>query len=119
MEQVKTWIITAWLPNEIINIHECPQIISLPRRYAFRYLCVQVIDTPPRFKVTFYDISGECVNAIGQDHLLGEVEFGNQLQEDFDYANISKLRDCMQTVFEDGPRRDRRLWMGDLRLQEP
>ena len=23
----------------------------------------------------------------------------------------------MQTVFEDGPKRDRRLWMGDLRIQ--
>jgi alpha-L-rhamnosidase len=32
---------------------------------------------------------------------------------------ISKvtLRDCMQIVFEDGPRRDRRVWLGDLRLQ--
>lgn len=29
------------------------------------------------------------------------------------------LRDCMQTVFEDGPHRDRRLWLGDLRLQAP
>ena len=27
------------------------------------------------------------------------------------------LRDCMQMVFEDGPKRDRRLWIGDLRLQ--
>lgn len=25
--------------------------------------------------------------------------------------------DCMQSVFEDGPKRDRRLWLGDLRLQ--
>jgi hypothetical protein len=24
---------------------------------------------------------------------------------------------CMQEVFEDGPKRDRRLWLGDLRLQ--
>jgi alpha-L-rhamnosidase len=34
-----------------------------------------------------------------------------------DEVSISTLRDCMQTVFEDGPRRDRRLWIGDLRLQ--
>jgi hypothetical protein len=27
------------------------------------------------------------------------------------------LRNCMQDVFEDGPKRDRRLWLGDLRLQ--
>lgn len=27
------------------------------------------------------------------------------------------LRNCMQDVFEDGPKRDRRLWLGDLRMQ--
>lgn len=27
------------------------------------------------------------------------------------------LQNCMQFVFEDGPKRDRRLWLGDLRLQ--
>ncbi|WP_390580761.1 hypothetical protein [Paenibacillus illinoisensis] len=36
-------------------------------------------------------------------------------------ANIDRVavqtRDCMQSVFEDCPKRDRRLWIGDLRLQ--
>ncbi len=36
---------------------------------------------------------------------------------DIDRISQVTLRDCMQTVFEDGPRRDRRLWLGDLRLQ--
>ena len=27
------------------------------------------------------------------------------------------LSECMQKEFEDGPKRDRRLWIGDLRLQ--
>lgn len=30
---------------------------------------------------------------------------------------MKTLADCMQDVFEDGPKRDRRLWLGDLRLQ--
>ena len=34
-----------------------------------------------------------------------------------DAVSIATLRDCMQTTFEDGPRRDQRLWVGDLRLQ--
>ena len=34
-----------------------------------------------------------------------------------DEVSRRPLRDCMQTVFEDGPKRDRRLWLGDLRLQ--
>lgn len=34
-----------------------------------------------------------------------------------DSISINTLQNCMQDVFEDGPKRDRRLWIGDLRLQ--
>jgi hypothetical protein len=40
-----------------------------------------------------------------------------QLIVDIDRVALNTLRDCMQTVFEDGPRRDQRLWIGDFRLQ--
>lgn len=117
MDGVNTWISTAWLPDEIINVDTCPETVSLPRRYSFRFLRIQVIDTSPKFKVAFSDIKCECVSAVAQTHELDKVEFGNQLLQDIDHVSISTLRDCMQTVFEDGPRRDRRLWSGDLRLQ--
>ncbi|KAL3451482.1 Six-hairpin glycosidase-like protein [Aspergillus insuetus] len=117
MEGVKTWISTAWLPDEVINIDECPQEVSLKRRYAFRYLRVEVIDTSPKFKVLFSNVKCECVSAISQDHRIQAVAFHDQLLQDIDQVSISTLRDCMQSVFEDGPRRDRRLWIGDLRLQ--
>ncbi len=29
-----------------------------------------------------------------------------------DATAVGTLRDCMQTSFEDGPKRDRRLWIG-------
>lgn len=32
-------------------------------------------------------------------------------------VSLRTLQNCMQSVFEDGPKRDRRLWLGDLRLQ--
>ena len=34
-----------------------------------------------------------------------------------DRVSLRTLQNCMQSVFEDGPKRDRRLWLGDLRLQ--
>ncbi|MBZ7490789.1 Bacterial alpha-L-rhamnosidase, partial [Klebsiella michiganensis] len=34
-----------------------------------------------------------------------------------DNVAVLTLQNCMQEVFEDGPKRDRRLWLGDLRLQ--
>ncbi|VTT76791.1 unnamed protein product [Fusarium fujikuroi] len=117
MNDVNTWISTAWLPDEIINIDICPQTINLPRRYSFRYLRVQIIDTSPKFKVSFSNMQCESVSAVSQDHCIEAVEFSDPLLQDIDHVCISTLRDCMQTVFEDGPRRDRRLWIGDLRLQ--
>ncbi|KAF5250104.1 hypothetical protein FANTH_4657 [Fusarium anthophilum] len=117
MNDVNTWISTAWLPDEIINVDICPQTIILPRRYSFRYLRVQIIDTSPKFKVSFSKIQCESVSAISQDHHIEAVEFPDPLLQDIDHVCISTLRDCIQTVFEDGPRRDRRLWIGDLRLQ--
>ncbi|KAL5590954.1 hypothetical protein FOBRF1_014511 [Fusarium oxysporum] len=117
MNNVNTWISTAWIPDEVINIDICPQTISLSRRYSFRYLRVQIIDTSPKFKVSFSNVQCESVSAVSQDHRIDAVEFPDPLLQDIDHVCISTLRDCMQTVFEDGPRRDRRLWIGDLRLQ--
>ncbi|KAL2783025.1 Six-hairpin glycosidase-like protein [Aspergillus keveii] len=117
MEGVKTWISTAWLPDEVMNIDECPQEVPLTRRYAFRYVRVEVIDTSPKFEVSFSNVKCECVSAISQDHRIEAIDFDDQLLADIDHVSISTLRDCMQSVFEDGPRRDRRLWIGDLRLQ--
>lgn len=118
MDGVESWISTAWLPDEILNIDVCPEIVKLRRRHAFRFLRVQVIDTSNNFQVAFSDVVCECVSAVSQDCELDVVSFGNdQLLQDIDHVSIFTLRDCMQTVFEDGPRRDRRIWLGDLRLQ--
>lgn len=117
MDNVKTWISTSWLPDEVINIDMCPELVTLRRRYSFRFLRVEVIDTSPLFKVVFSDIKCECVSAISQTHPLEALDFGDELLRKIDHVSVSTLRDCMQTVFEDGPRRDRRLWSGDLRLQ--
>lgn len=38
-------------------------------------------------------------------------------QIELDRIALHTLRNCMQAVFEDGPKRDRRLWLGDLYLQ--
>lgn len=32
-------------------------------------------------------------------------------------VGLNTLKECMQTVYEDGPKRDQRLWIGDLYLE--
>lgn len=117
MDGVETWLSKAWLPDEIINIDVCPDDVKIRRRHAFRFLRVQIIDTSANFKISCSDVVCECVSAISQDHELDTIDFDDQLLQDIDRVSILTLRDCMQSVFEDGPRRDRRMWIGDLRLQ--
>lgn len=114
-----TWISTSWLPDETINVDWLPADVQMPRRYAFRYLKIEVIDTSPKYKVRFSDVKVRAVSVISPAAAL-RVEPLGEVSEDLkelDRISQDTLQSCMQTVFEDGPRRDRRLWMGDLRLQ--
>jgi hypothetical protein len=105
---------SSWLPDETINIDYLPQPVRMSRRYAFRYVKVEVLDTSPEFTVRFEDVHAIAItSAHGEVKLVGETALLKRIDE----VSIATLRDCMQTSFEDGPRRDQRLWVGDLRLQ--
>jgi alpha-L-rhamnosidase len=106
---------TGWLPDEIINVDDLPQTVQLPRRYAFRFVKVEVIDTSPTFAVRFRNVRAMALTSASS--APAPLHSGDALLDRIDAVGIATLRDCMQTVFEDGPRRDRRLWIGDLRLQ--
>ncbi|MEI6521463.1 MAG: sugar hydrolase, partial [bacterium] len=104
----------SWLQDEIINIDETPIEINLPRRYAFRYLKIELIDTSSNYRIGFADIICDAVTS-GSFDLPVDTDIPADLLL-IDQVSLRTLRDCMQTVYEDGPKRDRRLWLGDLRL---
>lgn len=106
----------AWLQDETINVDVVPQTVSLPRRYAFRYLKVSVVSCSTHGKFGFADIGAEAVSSADEKRLAPFTPAGAE-DAALDRVARATLRDCMQTVFEDGPKRDRRLWLGDLRLQ--
>lgn len=111
------WISRSWLQDEIVNIDVLPCELKLPRRYAFRYLKVIVQAASPKYKIMFEEIY--CTSVSSADPSVINPLPGH-LPADLlamDRIGIKTLQDCMQTVFEDGPKRDRRLWIGDLRLQ--
>jgi hypothetical protein len=105
----------AWLPDEVINVDFLPQSIRMPRRYAFRYVKIEVIDTSPEFRIRIERLRAHAVTSARSTPapLVNETPLARRLDE----IALATLRDCMQTTFEDGPRRDQRLWVGDLRLQ--
>lgn len=57
----------AWLPDEVFNIDDLPQTVYVPRRHAFRYLKIQVIDTSPKYAARFQNIQIRTVTSAQRD----------------------------------------------------
>lgn len=110
------WICSSWIEEEQIHIDIVPSEINLPRRYAFRYVQIEILDISSKFNLVIEDASCTAVSSAEDEKLLG-FKAQNEYQERLDKIACRTLHNCMQTVFEDGPKRDRRLWMGDLRMQ--
>ena len=106
----------AWLQDETVNIDALPQTVRLPRRYAFQYVKIEVVDTSPEFAVQFTNIFCETITSAHTEVPPLPSDLPTDLRA-LDEVSLRTLQNCMQTVFEDGPKRDRRLWLGDLRLQ--
>lgn len=93
-----------------------PAEYTLPRRYSFRYIRIEVLDISSKFNLIIEEAKAIAVSSADNDRLLPYVNSNKELVN-IDRIACATLHDCMQKVFEDGPKRDRRLWMGDLRLQ--
>ena len=93
-----------------------PAVIELPRRYACRYIQVEVLDVSCKYQLTIPGVSFRSVTSA-DDSRLAALNSGDDLLDRLDAVACRTLRGCMHEVFEDGPKRDRRLWLGDLRLQ--
>lgn len=110
------WISRGWIQQEEIHIDVLPAEIRLPRRYAFRYLQLEVLDISSKYALTVEYVEADTVTSA-DDAALEPYKSADPELARIDAIACRTLRECMQTVFEDGPKRDRRLWMGDLRLQ--
>lgn len=104
----------SWLSEEIVNVDQIGKT-ELPRRYSFRYLEVTVVATwrPTRL----FDFTVRCETSADVTRLKPLPEGMDPELAAIDRVGADTLRDCMQSAYEDGPKRDRRLWSGDLRLQ--
>ncbi len=106
----------SWLQEEFLHIDVLPAVVRLPRRYAFRYLELTVLDTSPKYKVVVSDVV--CTSVTSADRSAPPpLKTSDPELRRLDQVSRKTLEGCMQSVFEDGPKRDRRLWIGDLRLQ--
>lgn len=110
------WLSRSWIQEEFIHIDELPMTLELPRRYSFRYVELKVIDTSPKWQAVFYNPVVTSENSADMTKVK-KPEIEDEKLDRIYQVGLKTLADCMQDVFEDGPKRDRRLWLGDLRLQ--
>lgn len=104
----------SWLMEDVFNFDRIGRI-ELPRRYSFRYMEVTVVSTPRPTRL--YDFEVVCETSADVSKLVPLPEGTDPELIEIDRVGAATLRDCMQSAYEDGPKRDRRLWSGDLRLQ--
>lgn len=110
------WICSSWIEVEELHIDVLPARIELPRRYAFRYVMIEVIDISSKFRLRITDAQCRAVSSA-KDADLVPFDAQSEALARLDAIACRTLHNCMQQVFEDGPKRDRRLWLGDLRIQ--
>ena len=109
------WISKSWIQEEKIHIDALPISYTLERRYAFRYVRIKILSVSENYTVRIDHICADTVSCADYSGL----SYPAFTKEDalLDKISIRTLHSCMQEVFEDGPKRDRRLWLGDLRLE--
>ena len=105
----------GWIQEEFLHIDILPAVIEMPRRYAFRYMELKVIDTSSKYRVVLEEVLCTAVTSADLSKVAELPELDEDLKE-MDKVALRTMQGCMQKGFEDGPKRDRRLWIGDLRL---
>ncbi len=110
------WVSRSWIQEEYLHVDQLPAKVELPRRYAFRYLKITVEDTSPKYRLILRQARVQTVTSADYG-ALRPADFGDPMLNRIYEVSLRTLANCMQEVFEDGPKRDRRLWMGDFRLQ--
>lgn len=105
----------SWHQDEWVTADCVPSTVTVPRRLSFRYVKLTVDSCSRNGRCGLKDVRMAAVTSADETKLLPFK--GTGLDAEIDRVSNRTLRECMQTVLEDGPKRDRRLWLGDLRLQ--
>ncbi len=106
----------AWLQDEVVTVMDANTEMKLERRISGRYLKIDLLASSPYFDFTISNIQFKAVTSVKK--MPGPLaQSADDIIKKIDKVGLNTLKECMQTVYEDGPKRDRRLWIGDLYLE--
>ena len=106
----------AWFQDEIVTLEFLPQTVTFSRRFAFQFVKIILLAKSFDYQVVIKDIQCECTTSADLDiekYLIPGLD--KELKE-IDIVALRTLRNTMQETFIDGPKRDKRLWLGDFPL---
>lgn len=105
----------AWMQDETITLTEIGKSFTIPRRVSFRYLKIELLG------YSGFDFAIDDMFVVAQTSASNTPDTlpksASKEIADIYRVALKTLSECMQTVYEDGPKRDKRLWLGDLYLE--
>ena len=93
------WISRGWIQEEFIHIDVLPAELKLPRRYAFRYLEIEAIDTSLKWQMVVEDVTCVSVSSVNMDQVK-PIKSDDEMIRTLDKVSLRTLMNCMQSVFE-------------------
>lgn len=107
----------AWMQDETMTIERTDIEFTIPRRISGRYMRIELIGGPRDFDFAMEDMYFTAQSSAGELVVPALGEEVPEMVRRINEVSLETLRECMQTVYEDGPKRDHRLWVGDLYLE--
>ena len=107
----------AWMQDETVTVEQVDCDITIPRRISGRYMKVELLGGSPDFDFAMEDMWFTAVSSADRSSLVTLSEDTPEMVRRISDVAVETLHECMQTVYEDGPKRDHRLWLGDLYLE--
>ncbi len=106
----------AWLQDEVVTVMCVDEPVTIARRLSGRYLKIELLGYSPDFDFAIDDISFNAVSSADKPAKALPEGVSKEIADIYE-VGVKTLAECMQTVYEDGPKRDQRLWIGDLYLE--
>ena len=107
----------AWMQDEVITLEQIDCDVTLPRRISGRYMRVELLGGSPDFDFAMDDMWFTAESSAPQEAVTELPADTPEIIRKINDVSVETLCECMQTVYEDGPKRDHRLWAGDLYLE--
>jgi len=107
------WLSSSWLQQEVVHLDNANSWLKLKRRYTFRYLKIEVLDTSAKYQIKLVNVLMHALTGANPAKTPAVTTSDSDLVK-IDRIALKTLRNNMQDFFEDAPKRDQRLWLGDM-----